>query len=43
MSILLIGADKVNNISESLMSLGATKTTHWDSRKNSTSYKKIHW
>ncbi|WP_294963734.1 DUF2325 domain-containing protein [Sulfurimonas sp.] len=41
MSILLIGGDKVNNITELLKSLGATKTTHWDSRKNSTSHKKI--
>ena len=41
MSILLIGGDKVNNITELLKSLGVTKTTHWDSRKNSTSHKKI--
>ncbi|WP_324171771.1 DUF2325 domain-containing protein [Sulfurimonas sp.] len=41
MSILLIGGDKVTNITDLLKSLGATKTTHWDSRKNSTSHKKI--
>jgi len=41
MSILLIGGDKVSNITDLLKNLGATKTTHWDSRKNSTSHKKI--
>jgi len=41
MSILLIGGDKVSNITKLLISLGVTKTTHWDSRKNSTSHKKI--
>lgn len=41
MSILLIGGDKVTSITELLKSLGATKTTHWDSRKNSTSHKKV--
>jgi len=41
MSILLIGGDKVDSITSLLISLGATKTVHWDSRKNSTSHKKI--
>ncbi len=41
MSVLLIGGDKVNTITELLKSLGVTQTTHWDSRKNSTSHKKI--
>jgi len=41
MSILLIGGDKINNITELLKSLGVKKTTHWDSRKNSTLHKKI--
>ena len=41
MSVLLIGGDKVSNITELLKNLGVTKTTHWDSRKNSTSHKKI--
>ncbi|MBL0707447.1 MAG: DUF2325 domain-containing protein [Sulfurimonas sp.] len=41
MSILLIGGDKITNIMDLLKSLGATKTTHWDSRRNSTSHKKI--
>lgn len=41
MSILLIGGDKVSNITELLKRLGASKTTHWDSRRNSTSHKKI--
>jgi len=41
MSVLLIGGDKVSNITSLLKSLGVTKTTHWDSRKNSTSHKSI--
>lgn len=41
MSILLIGGDKVDNITNLLRKLGATKTLHWDSRRNSTSHKKI--
>jgi len=41
MSILLIGGDKVSSITQLLKELGATKTTHWDSRRNSTSHKKI--
>lgn len=41
MSILIIGGDKINKISQLLLELGATSTQHWDSRKNSTSHKKI--
>jgi len=41
MSVLLIGGDKVNAITALLKSLGVTQTTHWDSRKNSTSHKTI--
>lgn len=41
MSVLLIGGDRVNSITELLKSLGVTQTTHWDSRRNSTSHKKI--
>lgn len=41
MSVLLIGGDKVNTITELLKSLGVTQTTHWDSRKNFTSHKNI--
>ena len=41
MSVLLIGGDKVNKITELLQNLGVSKTVHWDSRKNSTSHKKI--
>ena len=41
MSILLIGGDKVSSITELLKRLGVSKTTHWDSRRNSTSHKKI--
>jgi hypothetical protein len=41
MSVLIIGGDKIDNIAKLLLSLGATDTVHWDSRKNSTSHKKI--
>jgi len=41
MSVLIIGADKVSRLETLLKSLGATKTTHWDSRRNSTSHKII--
>ena len=41
MSVLLIGGDKVTKLEALLKSLGATKTTHWDSRRNSTSRKII--
>ncbi|MDX9813084.1 MAG: DUF2325 domain-containing protein [Sulfurimonas sp.] len=41
MSVLVIGGDKINSILEMLKSLGATSTTHWDSRRRSTSHKKI--
>ncbi|MEA1891657.1 MAG: DUF2325 domain-containing protein [Campylobacterota bacterium] len=41
MSVLLIGGDKVNKITELLASLGVDNTTHWDSRRNSTSHKSI--
>ena len=41
MSVLIIGGDKIDKISLLLQSLGVTQTTHWDSRRNSTSHKKI--
>jgi len=41
MSVLIIGGDKISNLTELLKNLGVTKTTHWDSRRNSTSHKKI--
>jgi len=41
MSVLLIGGDKVNKITELLATLGVTNTVHWDSRRNSTSHKSI--
>ena len=41
MSVLLIGGDKISKLEALLRSLGATKTTHWDSRRNSTSHKSI--
>jgi hypothetical protein len=41
MSVLIIGGDRVGSIEEQLKEFGATKTTHWDSRRNSTSHKKI--
>lgn len=41
MSVLIIGGDKIDKISLLLQSFGVTQTTHWDSRKNSTSHKKI--
>lgn len=41
MSVLLIGGDKVNKITELLKRLGVTNTVHWDSRRNSTLHKEI--
>lgn len=41
MSVLVIGGDKLNKILELLKSLGATDAHHWDSRRRSTSHKKI--
>ncbi|MEA2110783.1 MAG: DUF2325 domain-containing protein [Campylobacterota bacterium] len=41
MSILIIGGDKIAKIEHMLQKLGATKTVHWDSRRNSTSHKQI--
>ncbi len=41
MSILVIGGDRVDNILAMLKDYGATNTTHWDSRRRSTSHKKI--
>jgi hypothetical protein len=41
MSVLIIGGDRVDKITLLLQSLGVTQTTHWDSRKNSTSHKKV--
>lgn len=40
MSILIIGGDKVAQISNTLKSLGASKVTHWDARKKSSICKK---
>ncbi len=41
MSILIIGGDKIHSLQARLQALGATRTTHWDSRRNSTSHKQI--
>ena len=41
MSVLLIGGDKISKITQLLKSLGVDNTIHWDSRRNSTSHKKI--
>lgn len=41
MSILIIGGDKISRLERLVRSLGATRTTHWDSRKNSTSHKQV--
>lgn len=40
MSILVIGADKINPIADMLRSLGATVVNHWDARKKSSAPKK---
>lgn len=41
MSVLVIGGDKITRLQSLLLSLGATKTHHWDSRRNSTSHKQL--
>lgn len=41
MSVLVIGGDKVNSILEMLKSFGVKSAIHWDSRRRSTSHKKI--
>jgi hypothetical protein len=41
MSVLIIGGDRIASIEEQLKAFGVKRTTHWDSRKNSTSHKKI--
>lgn len=41
MSVLLIGGDKVSQISNLLKNLGVEKVTHWDARKKSSICKKI--
>ncbi len=41
MSVLVIGGDKITKLQTLLLSLGATKTNHWDSRRNSTSHKQL--
>ncbi len=41
MSVLVIGGDKITRLQSLLASLGATKTHHWDSRRNSTSHKQL--
>ena len=41
MSILVIGGDKITRLQSLLASLGATKTSHWDSRNKSTTHKQL--
>jgi hypothetical protein len=41
MSVLVIGGDKISKLQLFLQTIGATKTHHWDSRRNSTSHKQL--
>ena len=41
LSVLIIGGDKVIQISKSLQQLGVNKIRHWDARKKSSVCKKI--
>jgi len=41
MSVLIIGGDKISQISNSLKSVGVTNITHWDARKKASACKKI--
>lgn len=41
MSVLVIGGDKITRLQTLLHTLGATKTHHWDSRRNSTSHRSL--
>lgn len=41
MSILVIGGDKITRLQSLLASLGATKTSHWDSRNKSTTHRQL--
>ena len=41
MSVLVIGGDKITRLQSLLATLGATKTHHWESRRNSTSHKQL--
>ena len=41
MSVLVIGGDKITRLQSLLLSLGATKTHHWDSRNKSTTHKQL--
>jgi hypothetical protein len=41
MSILIIGGDKTGKLEALLRSLGATRTEHWDGRRNSDCRREI--
>ena len=41
MSVLVIGGDKITRLQSFLVSLGATKTHHWDSRLMSATHKQL--
>ena len=41
MSVLIIGGDNINKISEVLKTLGVTKIQHWDARKKASACRKI--
>lgn len=40
MSVLIIGGDKISQISSMLQNLGVNKINHWDARKKSSAPKK---
>ena len=40
MSVLVIGGDKISQISKMLQTLGVSKINHWDARKKSSAPKK---
>ncbi|MGB5868509.1 MAG: DUF2325 domain-containing protein [Arcobacteraceae bacterium] len=41
MSVLIIGGDNVNKISDVLKTLGVTKIKHWDARKKASACRKV--
>lgn len=41
MSVLIIGGDKISQVSNVLKSAGVQKVIHWDARKKSSACKKI--
>lgn len=41
MSVLIIGGDKISQVSDALKTVGVEKITHWDARKKASACKKI--